>query len=110
MKEKGDLKVKGVHEHVVGVPLKPPLLATIKSNNYLLNALTAMESEHKGGYLGIQVDSENRVAEGSIGNVAILDSEGVLRSPPFHKILMGTTVKRLWELSLPLIGKGKSPT
>lgn len=27
------------------IPLKPPLLATIKSNNYLINALTCEEAE-----------------------------------------------------------------
>jgi len=31
-------------EFTVGVPLKPKFLATMKSTNYLLNALTAMES------------------------------------------------------------------
>lgn len=35
-----DYKTHGVHEFTVTVPIKPPLLATIKSNNYLLNALT----------------------------------------------------------------------
>ena len=32
---------RGLSAVTVGVPLKPPLLATMKSNNYLLNALVA---------------------------------------------------------------------
>lgn len=36
---------KGIDEWVVGVPLKTGLLASCKTNNYLLNALTAMESQ-----------------------------------------------------------------
>lgn len=51
------------------VPLKPPLLAGLKSNNYLINCLSGMESyasnATKGCY-GIQVDSEGRVAEGAV--------------------------------------------
>ena len=38
---KAKLKRDGVAEFCVDVPLKPPLLATLKSTNYLLNALVA---------------------------------------------------------------------
>ena len=31
------------------------LLATLKSTNYLLNALACMQAEDRGGYLGVQV-------------------------------------------------------
>ena len=40
-------QTKGVAEYTVDVPIKPPLLATIKSNNYLLNALTCEASQDK---------------------------------------------------------------
>lgn len=36
---------EGVHEWVVKVPMKTGLMASCKTNNYLLNALTAMESQ-----------------------------------------------------------------
>lgn len=36
-------------------PLKPPLLAAMKSTNYLLNALYAMEAKENGGTTGILV-------------------------------------------------------
>lgn len=36
---------EGIKEWVVGVPLKTGLMASCKTNNYLLNALTAMESQ-----------------------------------------------------------------
>jgi 4-amino-4-deoxychorismate lyase len=54
---------RGVTAAVVDVPLKPALLATIKSNNYMLNAFVAMEVACRrlgGGRRGGQV-------EGSIG-------------------------------------------
>lgn len=53
----------------------------------------------QGGYLGIQLDAQGRVAEGSIGNVGVLTRQGVLVTPPFEAVLAGTTVKRLWELA-----------
>lgn len=133
---KAELKIKGIAEYVVGdIPLKPPLLATIKSNNYLINALACESAEdmvrraprvawgggtettrlsldrhsayslphphksHQGGFLGIQLDERGCLAESSIANVAVLTPQGVLRTPPFGKILAGTTVKRLWELA-----------
>lgn len=36
---------EGIHEWVVEVPQKTGLMASCKTNNYLLNALTAMESQ-----------------------------------------------------------------
>ena len=45
------------------MPLKPSLLATMKSTNYLLNALVAMEAESRGAHLGIQIDEHGFLAE-----------------------------------------------
>lgn len=103
---KSELKERGVKEYVVSVPQKPALLANVKSNNYMLNALCCMESEQKGGHLGIQVDSQGKVGEGAIGNVAIVDQKGVLRTPPFDKILAGTTVERIRALQMDLVTRG----
>lgn len=36
---------EGIEEWVVKVPMKTGLMASCKTNNYLLNALTAMESQ-----------------------------------------------------------------
>jgi 4-amino-4-deoxychorismate lyase len=41
----------GVTTAMVNVPLKPRLLANMKSKNYLLNALVAMEAEEQGADL-----------------------------------------------------------
>ncbi|XRA98649.1 D-amino-acid transaminase [Pycnococcus provasolii] len=50
------------------VPFKPPLLAGLKSNNYLINCLSGMESyaASKRGCYGIQVDEKGRVGEGAV--------------------------------------------
>ena len=73
--------LEGGCEFISSAPLKPPLLASIKSTNYLINALCAMDAEGGGGSLGIQVDSTGKLMEGSIANIAIVDACGVLRTP-----------------------------
>lgn len=98
--------LKSVHEYSVGVPLKPALLANAKSNNYLLNALVAMEAQSKGGYLGLQMDSEGKVTEAATANIAIVDAKGYLRTPKFHNILRGTTVSRALENAQKLVDRG----
>jgi hypothetical protein len=40
-------------DYIVSVPIKQKELAILKTNNYMINALCAMESKAKGGYLGI---------------------------------------------------------
>eukprot|EP00904_Undaria_pinnatifida_P001438 jgi/Undpi1/11295/HiC_scaffold_30.g13593.m1 len=98
---------EGMDEWVVGVPLKTTLMASCKTNNYLLNALTAMESEDKGGVEGIWVNKAGNVAETCMGNVAIVDQHDVLRSPHHDgTILAGTTVLRAFALAPRLVKDG----
>jgi 4-amino-4-deoxychorismate lyase len=96
----------GISEAQVTVPMKPPLLANIKSNNYLLNALTAMEAQDKGGSQGVQVDADGFVMETAVGCIAIVDKDGVLKTPPFDKILRSTTLVRALELAPELVAGG----
>eukprot|EP01004_Peranema_trichophorum_P004430 NODE_3353_length_1367_cov_6.040997_g2917_i0.p1 GENE.NODE_3353_length_1367_cov_6.040997_g2917_i0~~NODE_3353_length_1367_cov_6.040997_g2917_i0.p1 ORF type:complete len:330 (-),score=50.54 NODE_3353_length_1367_cov_6.040997_g2917_i0:319-1308(-) len=100
--------LKGIHERTIkDVPLKPKLLANLKSNNYLLNCLTCMSSRDKGGEFGILIDEAGNVAETCIGNVLSLSSDKVLRTPPFDKILRGTTINLVFEVAVPkLIEEG----
>jgi 4-amino-4-deoxychorismate lyase len=84
---------------VLDTPMKPPLLATIKSNNYLLNVLTHMEAVDRGGTFGILVDDEGYVAEACVLNAAFVTDDGILRTPPFDGILSGTTIRRVMDLA-----------
>ena len=45
------------------VPLKPATLGLIKTNNYLLNALTAIRARELGGTNGILIDEAGDIAE-----------------------------------------------
>jgi len=89
----------GIAEVTVKVPLKTQLLATMKSNNYLLNALTAMEAEDMGGMQGIQVDDNGCLVESAVACVAIVTKDGVLKAPPFDHTLASTTVVRGFDLA-----------
>ena len=81
-------------------PMKPTLLATIKSNNYLLNVLTHLEAKDQGGWFGVLVDDEGYVAEGAVVNVFFVTSGSrVLLTPPFDGILRGTTARRVLQLA-----------
>ncbi|MFQ5895902.1 MAG: aminotransferase class IV [Nitrospinota bacterium] len=88
------------------VPIKPPLFARTKSNNYLTNALLLIEANDKGADNGIFVDARGCVGESSHMNIAFVSQDGVLRHPKFDAILSGITVLRLLELARGLIPKG----
>ena len=96
---------RGVHACIVPTPLKPPFLATMKSNNYLLNALVAMDAEAAGADLGIQIE-DGVLAESAVSTIAIVDSDGVLRSPPAQRILRSTTWVRAIALAESLVADG----
>ena len=89
------------------VPFKPPHLAQLKSNNYLLNALTMMAAAERGGTFGIGVTSKGYLTESCVLNVIVVGKDGALRTPPFEGILCGTTVRRAFELARQhLVGSG----
>merc|ERR1712032_189158 len=95
----------GLHEYTVDVPLKPQLLATTKSNNYMLNALTSMASKDKGGMMGVLVDSKGFIAESAVMNIIFLMKGNRLVTPPFKNILAGTTCKKILQLAEQLVAE-----
>lgn len=88
------------------IPLKTALLANMKSTNYLVNALVAMESERNGADIGIQLDENDFICESSISVVAFVNSDGIFIAPKFDKILPSTTLKRTFELLPTLVDRG----
>lgn len=93
---------------VTEVPMKPPILANVKSNNYMLNVLTAMKAGDKGGRFGILVREDGSVAEGCVANAVCITKDGVMLTPEFGDILRGTTVRKAVELAQRhLVGEGR---
>ena len=80
------------------VPMKDKASAAVKSVNYLLNAEMATEATRKGGFLGIWVDDEGFVKEGSVNNVSIVDKHGNFITPSLDGILRGCTLLHVFEI------------
>lgn len=92
--------IKGISEFTVtDVPIKPQLLATIKSNNYMLNVLTAMSSQDRGGSFGIMLDENGNIAESCVLNCTFVTADGRFITPPFNNILAGTTVRKALDFA-----------
>ena len=88
-----------VAEASVSVPLKSTFLATIKTTNYLVNALAAMEGRARGGTYGLQLDAKGCVAETAVGAVGFVFEDGkTLHVPKLDQILKSTTLIRAAEL------------
>eukprot|EP00501_MAST-03F_sp_TOSAG23-6_P000094 GSMAST32.ASY1.ANO1.96.1 assembled CDS len=85
------------------LPLKPPLLSSTKTTNYLINALIQMEADDKNVDLAIQVDSKKQIYESSVSCIAMVDKDGVLCVPRPGHILESTTAARAFSLAPALI-------
>ena len=82
--------------------MKGMTLATMKSNNYLLNALGCTEAKSFGGHYGIWVDPvTDEVYEASVRNIVFVLKDGRMVTPPYidGKILKGCTVRRIVKLA-----------
>jgi len=91
------------------VPIKPKVFATIKTTNYLPNALALREAEENGAQAGIWLDEESNVAEGNNLNVGFVSNEGEVLLPPFDSILPGCTARRLLHLVPELVKENAIP-
>eukprot|EP00123_Amoebidium_parasiticum_P015160 comp22817_c0_seq1/m.35826 comp22817_c0_seq1/g.35826 ORF comp22817_c0_seq1/g.35826 comp22817_c0_seq1/m.35826 type:complete len:342 (-) comp22817_c0_seq1:736-1761(-) len=91
---------KGTSVKTTTVPIKPGMFATVKSTNYLPNAMMTGEAEDNGAAQGIWIDERGMVAESAVANVAFVIEDGVLTVPKFDKTLAGVTVRRVLELAV----------
>ena len=81
------------------VPSKHPFFATLKSTNYLANALALDDALAEGYNQAIFVDpGTGHVCEGPAANVGVLLHDGTLVVPPFDTNLPGVTMRRVLDL------------
>lgn len=88
------------------VPTKPGFYAQVKSTDYLLNALVALDANQRGADFGVWFDQDGCLAESSTENVAIVTQEGMLKYPSFAHTLKGTGLIRGVQLANSLVASG----
>ena len=116
-----DASRRGVAVVTSAVPVKPPAFATVKSTNYLPNALVVADAKARGAQYGIWLTEDGKhVAEGPSMNVGFVvrrrrrresdenenasedenDATPPLRflTPPWDETLAGCTVARAVEM------------
>ncbi len=81
------------------IPPKPGGLATIKTCNYIPNALMKAEASAAGVDFALGVDAEGYLTESATENLAGVDREGNLILLPAAHHLAGTTLQRVAELA-----------
>ena len=85
--------------------MKSSAIASVKNVNYLLNAKMAALAKQRGGFLGLWVDNDGFVTEGSVNNFAIVKNDKsklhevpAFITPPFEGILPGCTMQHMFEI------------
>ncbi|MDZ7697188.1 MAG: aminotransferase class IV [Deltaproteobacteria bacterium] len=81
------------------LPSKSAFFASIKSCNYLPNALMKKEAIDAGADYAVALDEDGFLAEGSTENIGVVGKDGILRFPQFDRTLSGTTAKRVFDLA-----------
>lgn len=90
---------KGLTAFASAIPPKQEYLARIKNTNYLPNVFMAREAHERQMDVAITFDEKGHIGEAAIANVAIIDADGVLRSPGLERILPGTTLLAALDLA-----------
>lgn len=98
---------EGVTAITSHVPLKPGFYAQVKSTDYVLNALMALEAQRNGADFGIWFDEDGHMTESSTENVAIVTKDAVLKYPSFEHMLKGTGLIRGIVLAKELVDSGE---
>lgn len=104
-----DFYARGLTAFASAIPPKQEYLARIKNTNYLPNVFMAREAHARQMDVAITFDAEGHMGEAAIANVAIVDANGVLRSPGLERILPGTTLLAALELAAAQMPVVKGP-
>jgi len=81
------------------LPVKAGIFATIKTCNYLPNAMLKKEAADRGADFAVNFDEQGHLAEGATENIGVVTPEGALIVPGPERILSGTTMNRALALA-----------
>jgi branched-chain amino acid aminotransferase len=101
------LREKGCSLALSKIPLKPGIFSTVKSCNYLPNALMKKEAMDLGVDYTLGLDEYGHLAEGATENLGIVTRNHELLVPKFDRILRGTTLIRAMHLAQELVHAGE---
>jgi branched-chain amino acid aminotransferase len=101
------LRKKGCSLALSKIPLKPGIFSTVKSCNYLPNALMKKEAIDLGVDYTVGLDERGYLAEGPTENLGIVTRSRELLVPKFKRILRGTTLIRSMHLAQHLVHSGE---
>lgn len=90
---------KGLTAFRSDIPVKPPLLARLKTTNYLSGVLMTLEARHKKMDVALSFDADDCLTEAAIANVGVVDTHGTLVFPEFRNALAGTVATKTMELA-----------
>ena len=90
------VKPKAFSARTTPIAVKNKPFSTIKSTNYLQNAMIQNDAETHDADVGIWV-SNDKVLEGPSANVAFVDERGVFIAPKVDDVLDGVTMRRCFE-------------
>ncbi len=90
---------KGLTAFRSEVPVKPAMLARLKTTNYLSGVLMTLEAMRKKMDVALSFDADNCLTEAAIANVAVVDAQGTLVLPEFRNALAGTVATKAMELA-----------
>ncbi|MFH0953858.1 MAG: aminotransferase class IV [Verrucomicrobiota bacterium] len=102
-----ELRPEGARVRTSSMPVKPSPFSSIKSVNYLFNALMKKEAVDAGVDFVVSFDEKGFLAEAPTENAGIVTSAGVLQVPRPERILAGTTMNRVLELARQLVEIGQ---
>lgn len=88
------------------IPAKAGFFATIKTCNYLPNALMKKAAVDAGADFPVGLDEQGCLAEGATENLGLVDARRVLRLPPPGRILDGITMQRARALAPVAVREG----
>lgn len=88
------------------VPVKPSMFATVKSCDYLMNAMMKMQAVDSGVHFVIGEDEEGYLTEGATENLGLVKSDGRLVFPDLGRVLRGTSMVRISRLAETLLPEG----
>lgn len=98
---------EGARAAIGDIPSKPARFATVKTCNYLPNALQRQQARERGVDFLFGLDPQGQVTEGPTENVCIVTSDRVLLRVPSAHILTGTTMTRVLQLAGGLVDEGQ---